>query len=92
MRLPCNGGSGILSQTTNLCMQNLLRWPNNSILAFLNKVLWATYVDGPQSARSPAQALSLNVFLPHHCRFDMVGLLLHLSGCAIIDHFISSRN
>lgn len=75
--------------TINLCLQNLLRRPNNSTLVFLDKL---GNIRGRSTVRTFTNSGSLSAFLPRHCKFDMVGLLLHLSGCAIIDHFISSRN
>lgn len=52
-------------------------------------------VESPQSAHPPAQgslSLAQSLFFPATDKSDMVGRLLHLSGCAIVDPFVSSRN
>lgn len=91
----CPGTAAAVSfhQTTNLCLQNLQRSPSNAVLALLDKlehVTWTAHIR--TSARSGLLSLAHSIFSPPANKSDMVGLLLHLSGCAIIDPFVSSRN
>lgn len=95
----CPGTAAAVSfhQTTNLCLKNLEHSPSNAVLALLDKlehVTWTVHIRTSARSGSPTHSRThaLSLFSPATDKSDMVGLLLHLSGCAIIDHFVSSRN